>query len=383
MRHRTRDEHLFDAGPKRILSLDGGGIRGTLSLEYLRRIEELLRARHGGDPDFRLSDYFDLIAGNSTGAIIAGALVLGFPVERLQRLYCDLGNEIFKRPSFRLGFISPKFPREPLANELAEAYGDATLGSDAVRTGVMIALKRVDTGSPWMVHNSPRGKHYDAGDASTPNRDYLLRQVVYASSAAPHYFEPERLEVAPGVDGIFVDGGVGAAVNPALHSLMVATLDGYGLRWPTGADNLLLVSVGTGVTITRMTADEAIRAPALPSAVNALVSALNDVDWLVQTVLQWFSECPTRWQVDSEIGDLAGDRFAEQPLLTYLRYNAVFESKWLEDELGLSVDEARVRSLVPMDNADSIGLLAEIGRLAAQKQIRDEHFPVCFDLAAF
>jgi uncharacterized protein len=380
MKQLTGDEHLFGPGPKRMLSLDGGGIRGTLSLEFLKRIEGLLRARYGGDPEFRLCDYFDLIGGNSTGAIIAGALALGFSVERLQALYRELGDGIFKRPPLRLGLIAPKFPKEPLANALAEAYGDATLGGEAVRTGIMIALKRVDTGSPWMVHNNPRGKFFAAGGGATPNRDFLLRQVVYASAAAPHYFEPERIEVAPGVDGVFIDGGVAAALNPALHTLMLATLDGYGLRWPLGAENLLLVSVGAGVTVTEMTADEAMRVPALPSAVNAMFSALNDMDWLVQTVLQWMSDSPTRWQADGEIGDLAGDRLAERPLLSYLRYNAVFESGWLREQLGLVVDKAQADSLVPMDNAKSIELLAQIGRLAAAKQVREDHFPAAFDL---
>ena len=61
---RTRDEHFFnDAGPKRILALDGGGLRGILTLSYLAEIESLLRQRHGGSNDFRLAHYFDLIAG--------------------------------------------------------------------------------------------------------------------------------------------------------------------------------------------------------------------------------------------------------------------------------------------------------------------------------
>ena len=54
MKYRTRDEHLFGPGPKRILALDGGGIRGALTLGYLKRIEEILRQRAGGDPAFRL-----------------------------------------------------------------------------------------------------------------------------------------------------------------------------------------------------------------------------------------------------------------------------------------------------------------------------------------
>ncbi|MGH8189781.1 MAG: patatin-like phospholipase family protein [Steroidobacteraceae bacterium] len=72
---RTRDEHLAnDRTPKRILALDGGGLRGILSLGLLQKIEDTLRERHGSGDDFRLCHYFDLIAGTSTGAIIAATL---------------------------------------------------------------------------------------------------------------------------------------------------------------------------------------------------------------------------------------------------------------------------------------------------------------------
>jgi patatin-like phospholipase/acyl hydrolase len=82
---RTRDKHLFGPGPKRILALDGGGVRGIISLAYLERLEAILRERFG--PDTVLADYFDLIGGASTGAIIATGLALGLPVKRLIATY--------------------------------------------------------------------------------------------------------------------------------------------------------------------------------------------------------------------------------------------------------------------------------------------------------
>ena len=72
-------ERLTAPGPKRILALDGGGIRGALSLGFLERIERLLRERHA-NPDLRLRDYFDLIGGTSTGSIIAVGLAIGMDV---------------------------------------------------------------------------------------------------------------------------------------------------------------------------------------------------------------------------------------------------------------------------------------------------------------
>ena len=65
---RTRDDHLFGPGPKRILSLDGGGVRGLVTLGMLRRVETILRERMPAEKQdaFRLCDYFDLIGGTST-----------------------------------------------------------------------------------------------------------------------------------------------------------------------------------------------------------------------------------------------------------------------------------------------------------------------------
>ena len=79
----SKQQHLDpNIPPKRILSLDGGGIRGILTLEYLGVIESMLRKRSGRD-DFRLCDYFDLIGGTSTGSIIAAGLACGMSVDEL------------------------------------------------------------------------------------------------------------------------------------------------------------------------------------------------------------------------------------------------------------------------------------------------------------
>ena len=65
----ARDRHLFGPGPKRILALDGGGVRGAITVAFLERIESLLWERYGRD--MRLGDFFDLVGGTSTGAIIS------------------------------------------------------------------------------------------------------------------------------------------------------------------------------------------------------------------------------------------------------------------------------------------------------------------------
>ena len=86
-------------GPKRILALDGGGIRGMIAVEILKEIEELLREETGGDKDFVLADYFDYISGTSTGAIIAAALSLGWSVDKIHNFYIKSGEQMFDKAS--------------------------------------------------------------------------------------------------------------------------------------------------------------------------------------------------------------------------------------------------------------------------------------------
>jgi uncharacterized protein len=384
---RTLQEHLDAAGPKRILALDGGGVRGVLTLEYLARIEQLLRARADRPDAFRLSDYFDLIGGTSTGSIIATGLALGLSVAELQDLYSRLAAGVFEKPAFRFGIFVPKFARATLVDALKAHFGDETLGSSRIRTGLMIMTKRLDTGSPWPIHNNPRGRYYDAAPGSTalPNKDFPLWQIVRASAAAPHYFEPERVRVSEEggrfVDGAFVDGGVSPFNNPSLQLLMLATLSGYGFNWSPGSERLLLVSAGTGSATMRMTADAVIGMSAVEQAARALAALMDDCDALVQTMMQWLSASRTPWTIDSEIGDLAADMFGRTKWLTYLRYNVILQSAWLKNELGIDMPAETVAALRAMDNPGNLSQLAALGAAAAVRQVEARHFPPEFDLA--
>jgi len=91
----TKEQHLDpNAGPKRILALDGGGIRGILTLQFLQVIESRIKERFGDNT--LLCDYFDLIGGTSTGSIIAAGLACGMTVDDLQKLYLKIGASVFK-----------------------------------------------------------------------------------------------------------------------------------------------------------------------------------------------------------------------------------------------------------------------------------------------
>lgn len=382
---RSSAEHFAaDGRPKRILALDGGGLRGILALGFLDAIETMLRARHGGDPGFRLCHYFDLIAGTSTGAIIAAALATGRTSAEIATYYMTLGRQVFERSVFRQGLFRAKYDQQRLVAELQGFFGPTiSLGDPAIQTGLLVVTKRMDTGSPWPLSNNPRGRYFESSRPGViANASYPLWQVVRASTAAPTYFDPERLTIATEagkapVIGEFVDGGVSPFNNPALQAFMYATLAGYRVEWPTGADRLLLVSVGTGardpaVTPARLAAEGAIK---------AILTLMDDSATLMETLLQWMSASPTARVIDREIGDLSDDSLAPAPLFTYLRYNVTLDAAGVA-ALMPGVPADRVESLSAMDDPGNMELLKALGEQAARAQVRAADFPAGFDLTA-
>jgi hypothetical protein len=110
--------HLFGPGPKRILSLDGGGVRGAISVAFLERIEALLEERL--DTKVRLGDWFDLVGGTSTGALIAGALALGFRTEQIKEFYLRLAPRAFQPTRWGIPLFQAKFNADGLRAEIFE-----------------------------------------------------------------------------------------------------------------------------------------------------------------------------------------------------------------------------------------------------------------------
>ena len=380
-------QHLDPAGRKRILALDGGGLRGVLTLGMLREIESHLRERHGGNPAFRLCDYFDLIAGTSTGAIIAAALALGMTVDEVHGHYMDLGNYVFKRSLLRWGALRAKYPAEKVREALIGVYGERRLDSPDLRTGLLVVTKRLDTGSTWPINNNPKARYFERGTQATTiaNREYPLWQVVRASTAAPYFFDPETIRIGRGsdgakpVDGDFVDGGVSPHNNPSLQALMTATMPGYHFGWSTGEDKLLVVSVGTGKSDAEVGHANLIEGTPAIHAVLSLKALMEDCADQVETIMQWLSKSPTAREIDREIGT-TGALLGGTALCSYLRYNVLLTSDWFEKNLGEKPSRKALEALGAMDEPDNIPELDRVGRLAGQKLVQAGHFPSAFDL---
>ena len=397
---KTLQEHLDPTTPKRILALDGGGIRGALTLGYLKRIEDVLQKQHDNDPEFRLCDYFDLIGGTSTGSIIASCLAIGMKVEKITEMYMELGSKIFARKYkwwniFETGdFLKGSYDAAPLEKELQNVFGQITLESDKIRTGLCIVAKRADTNSVWPLINHPKGKYYNSVDGT--NKDIPLWKAVRASAAAPTYFIPQIIDVGGGLKtAAFVDGGVSMANNPSLQLLMVATLKGFPFRWEMGADNILLVSLGTGMSKWQKIPVKVSKNNLLDWAKEIPDMLMQDASWNNQAILQWLSNCDTRWSIDGEVGDLADDLITNDPdkkgLLTYLRYNLWLDAATLKQLMNKDYTAKEIDDLVEMSNADSRQELYKIGEAGAKSGaivndviaatiVKENHFPNKFKL---
>jgi predicted acylesterase/phospholipase RssA len=310
------DELSGGRTPRRVLSLDGGGVRGLLTLGVLSELELTLRKRAGNDRAV-LSDYFDLIGGTSTGSIIATALALGWPVAEISALYKQLIPKIFADVTGQ-GFFAPKFKNGPLTKALGEAFGGKTLGSPDLRCGLALHCKRIDTGSAWILVNNPAWRYYES------NRKFLLRDLVQASAAAPHFFQGVLLSLEEEdnklQDMFFIDGGVGGNNNPALEMFMAVRDPSYGFNWDLGADKLYMLSVGTGWIRERHAARSYRSKTFVSQTLNALRGMINDVSLQQIAAMQALSESQVRWFINSEKDDQpTAPYLTAQPSLHYQR----------------------------------------------------------------
>ena len=376
-----------DDRPRRLLSLDGGGIRGLITLGILERLEGLLAQKTGKS----LPEYFDYIAGTSTGAIIAAGLARGLSVADLIKFYTSCGEQMFESSKLwqRVKYF---YSADPLKAKLQAVFGGATdLSPDNLKCLLLVVTKNVTTDSPWPISSNPDAKYND-----TARRDCNLRiplwQLVRASTAAPVFFPPEILEWDANDASktfVFADGGVTPYNNPALLLYRMATQPAYRLNWRTGEDRLLLVSVGTGaaenagVTAAAPNANLFSIVKGLPGEL--MYAMLVDQDINCRTV----GRCTYGAPLDRELLDLVPrqvhdamtmDAQYQAPLVPlstdlgrrflYARYNADLSTQGLT-KLGFpDVVPAQIQQ---MDAVENMPQLLEIGR-AAGRHVDLTHF---------
>ncbi len=226
----------------RVLSIDGGGIRGIIPGQILANLERILQERTK-NPEARLADAFDLIAGTSTGGILTCAYLCPdlkkrprFTASQAVDLYTEWGDEIFDIPIWHKirsagGLTDEKYPAEKLEGVLREYFGDLWL-SDLLGPCLITAYDI----------KYRRARFFTQHDAKEVGRDYLVRDIARATSAAPTYFEASLIKSKSHVPHALVDGGV-FANNPALCAYAEVTTK---IRPKSVPSEMVILSLGTG-----------------------------------------------------------------------------------------------------------------------------------------
>jgi predicted acylesterase/phospholipase RssA len=372
-------------GPRKMLALDGGGIRGLLTLSILKAIETQLKQP--------LWKYFDYIAGTSTGAIIAAGLARGMSVDDLVTFYRNTGTAMFQRTRF-LERLNSLYRDGPLQQQLKQVFGEATdLTPANLKTLLLIVTRNVTTDSPWPISSNPEA-HYNLPTRTDCNLCIPLWKLVRASTAAPIYFPPEVIQVDPRDQAktfVFVDGGITPYNNPAFLLYRLATDPAYQLQWPTGEKNLLLVSVGTGSAPTEGStpsdAEHNLLSTGLgiPSAL--MYGSLVDQDINCRTI----GRCTHGDVIDRELLDMIPREGSDEGSLRerlarprvgldtdlgrrflYARYNVDLSDEGLT---SLGITDVRAEDARKMDKADAeqIDALLRIGSRAAGQVNIKEH----------
>lgn len=365
--------------PRKILALDGGGIRGVITLQFLAELEDKLKAKLGRGDDFRLSDFYDYFGGTSTGAIIATGLSLGMRVQELLDFYIEKGKDMFDK-NFLFKQWKALYESGPLLDMLKQTFGgdtDMDLENGKFRALLTVVTMNRSTDSPWPISNNPDARY---NDKNRPDRNSKVKlfQLVRASTAAPVYFPPETLQWDdhnPDKTFVFVDGGVTPYNNPAFLLYRMATQPAYNLNWETGEDKLLITSVGTGAAPSAGEYHNLVGS--LKGLPNNLMYAMQvDQDINCRTV----GRCTFGAPIDKELHDMvpmdaAGNLLPLSPPsnrhFLYMRYNADLSQEGL-NHLGLeNIVSDHVRE---MDSVKYIDDMQTVGKAAAASQVSLDHF---------
>jgi len=361
--------------PRKLLALDGGGIRGVLTLQVLIRMEELLREQSGQGDNFRLCNFFDYIGGTSTGAIIAAGLARSMSAKELSDFYMKAGPAMFDK-SFILFRLRHLYESKPLQEELQKTFGkDTTLFPEHLKCLLLVVTRNVSTDSPWPISSNPDAKYNLPGRADC-NLCIPLWQLVRASTAAPIYFAPEVLQWDPNDPSktfVFEDGGLTPYNNPSFLIARMATTPQYNLNWDADENNLLVMSVGTGSA-------PRVDAEVYSSGKSAFTNLANfpaalmygaQVDQDINCRI--VGRCIYGAPIDRELGDLIPPEPIEQNLgrrFLYARYNAELTGKWLSEHNLGDIDPSQVAQL---DSVEHIQDLIRVGQAVADG-VKIEHF---------
>jgi patatin-like phospholipase/acyl hydrolase len=292
--------------PTRILSIDGGGIRGVIPATVLTYVEKKTGKAIG--------DLFDYLAGTSTGGILALGLAARAPdgtprftAAQLLELYRNKGATIFSRSVWHAivavnNLDGPKYEAGGIESVLRDCFGTLALGDAPARTKVLVPAYDIVSRTPFFFRS-----YLKAGEPDT--RAVPMWKVARGTSAAPTFFPPEDVPVGD-TDRAFVDGGV-FANNPAMCAVVEALrVDGARL------DDIMMLSLGTG-NLDRPIPYDTAKGWGLTSWAHPLIDIL--MDGVTDTV-------------DYEVGQLLGKNYLR------LQTDLPQEEQELDDARATNID---------------------------------------------
>ena len=356
---------------KRLLSVDGGGIKCMIGVEVLDSIEKRLQQEHQS-PDYRLRDHFDLIAGTSGGAILACGISLGYSLSEIRTFVSDNARNLFKPAAFYRRYRSV-FDETLLERNIQKWFGiDTELGSGRIKGTLLLPMHNMSTDTPWLVSNNPQAKYNDAA-MDDSNLSIPLWKLARASSAAPAYYKPVEIEFGKSnrYTQLFSDGAMTGLMNPAFKAFQYSTTSSYGLNWATGEQSMQVLSIGSG-TVKQIRPNLKIR------ETNVINSVLGMPDTMIQASIReqdilcrTFGRCIYGNKMDPELDDMSTtDTAIKDRLFTYSRVSPDISVEGLS-RLGL--DHIAVDDVFKIDCVDALDQLLEIGAAEAKKITVDSY----------
>lgn len=232
---------------KRILSIDGGGIRGIIPGMFMVALEEKLKVE-SNNPNAHISDYFDFLAGTSTGGILTAILLFPsdedptrpkYSAKEALNIYLEHGEKIFSTSKWRrflskFGLLSEIYNEKIIEEVLFNYFGDTKL-SQLIKPSIITAYN-IELRKNHLFRQQKAVTHGDL-------RDFYLRDVCRATAAAPTFFSVAEIFSLANTRHVLVDGGV-FAHNPTIVALIevLKTFNTFNIS------DIHILSLGTGIT---------------------------------------------------------------------------------------------------------------------------------------
>jgi patatin-like phospholipase/acyl hydrolase len=328
---KTRSKAMLDFNPgkkKVIMTIDGGGMRGTIPVAMLAELEKMTGKK--------IQEMVDMIAGTSTGAIIAAGIALGMSAqEMLDVIYKDRLPKAFRDEGigqwlrYLFNGLRHIYPLEPFI-EAMQPLSRGLKIRDIDRPIILMTTKDVRNGDTYYIVNKGPGLPAFA--------DWPLSGAVAASGAAPIFFPP--------VTDNLIDGGVGLDGNPCLAAAVEA-MEYIGAAEGFVDGNVILISLGTGY-VPNQFADGAAKHFWLK-------------DWVQYVIIESID--------DSSLGQATNTRAIYRNRLDFRRYNPALTRQAITDQLGILLKDSTDPTSLSLDSRkpDEITLMEQIGRVYAQK----------------